>query len=383
MEVFEDALDRIEKRMGLDNQPRAIVLHEKEGRRHFYVVWSRIDAEKMSAVQLSLFKTELRDISRELYLENGLRLPPGHMNSRKRDPKNFCLEEWQKAMRGGYDPREVKSIIQECWAASDSRDAFSRTLEMQGMHLANGDRRGYVAVSYDGKSHSISHATGKKAKGLQARLGFPSTLKSVAETKTQIASDTAPKLERFIQDTKRREAQALAQLQAKHLAMRDLHARERKSMVAGQKNRQDNETRLRAARLLTGVKGLWDRLTGERSKITRENEAKAPQLPKRDADQREALRIAQLSDRRKLQAEIVHVKIAFRKRRQELHAELAQIREQVHAPRPDVPEEQFRAAVKAAPPPSDKPRMLTPIEQLAKLREGRVQPRTNGRDYAR
>lgn len=71
VEAFEDAIDRIEAKMGLEGQPRAIVFHEKNGRRHAHCVWSRIDAETMTAKQLSHFKMKLQDISRDLYLEHG------------------------------------------------------------------------------------------------------------------------------------------------------------------------------------------------------------------------------------------------------------------------------------------------------------------------
>jgi len=76
-DVFENAIERIEERLGLSGQPRALVFHEKEGRRHAHCVWSRIDAETMTAKQLSFFKTKLKEISRELYLENGWALPRG------------------------------------------------------------------------------------------------------------------------------------------------------------------------------------------------------------------------------------------------------------------------------------------------------------------
>lgn len=46
VDVFESAVDAVEKKLGLDGQPRAIVFHEKDGRRHAHAVWSRIDAEK-------------------------------------------------------------------------------------------------------------------------------------------------------------------------------------------------------------------------------------------------------------------------------------------------------------------------------------------------
>ncbi|MGI9505989.1 MAG: relaxase/mobilization nuclease domain-containing protein, partial [Geminicoccaceae bacterium] len=44
VEVFETAINDIEKQLGFAGQPRAIVFHEKEGRRHAHCVWSRIDA---------------------------------------------------------------------------------------------------------------------------------------------------------------------------------------------------------------------------------------------------------------------------------------------------------------------------------------------------
>ncbi|MEQ9314408.1 MAG: hypothetical protein RLN72_01065, partial [Henriciella sp.] len=38
--VFEAAIDRVEEKVGLDGQPRVVVFHEKEGRRHAHCVWS-------------------------------------------------------------------------------------------------------------------------------------------------------------------------------------------------------------------------------------------------------------------------------------------------------------------------------------------------------
>jgi len=49
--TFEDAIDRVETRLVLSGQPRVIVFHEKEGRRHCHAVWSRIDAELLKSVQ--------------------------------------------------------------------------------------------------------------------------------------------------------------------------------------------------------------------------------------------------------------------------------------------------------------------------------------------
>ncbi len=65
--AFTDALDRIEKKLGLEGQPRAVVFHEKEGRRHAHCAWSRIDGNTLTARPLPFFKNRLMEISRELY----------------------------------------------------------------------------------------------------------------------------------------------------------------------------------------------------------------------------------------------------------------------------------------------------------------------------
>ncbi|HMU52864.1 MAG TPA: relaxase, partial [Geminicoccaceae bacterium] len=61
VKAFEAAITDIEKRLGLKGQPRAIVFHEKEGRRHAHCVWSRIDATRMRAINLSHFELKLMD----------------------------------------------------------------------------------------------------------------------------------------------------------------------------------------------------------------------------------------------------------------------------------------------------------------------------------
>ncbi|HEY3695831.1 relaxase/mobilization nuclease domain-containing protein [Phenylobacterium sp.] len=131
-DVFERAIDRIGERLGLDGQPRAIVFHEKEGRRHAHCVWSRIDAETMTACHLPFFKQKLIEVSRDLYLEHGWKMPRGFENAAERDPTNFNLAEWQQAKRQGIDPRWLKQTLQACWSGSDNAQAFMRSLEERG-----------------------------------------------------------------------------------------------------------------------------------------------------------------------------------------------------------------------------------------------------------
>lgn len=145
-EEFESAANEVERKLGLENQPRAIVFHEKDGRRHAHVVWSRIDAERMRAINLSHYKLHLRDVSRELFRVHGWEMPKGLRDWRERDPQTFTREEWQQARRAGLDPKQLKALFQECWSRSDSGASFSQALKERGFTLARGDRRGVVAI---------------------------------------------------------------------------------------------------------------------------------------------------------------------------------------------------------------------------------------------
>lgn len=126
---FEAAIDRAEQKLGLSGQPRAIVFHEKDGRRHAHAVWSRIDVRTMKAVQMSFDHERLRGVSRELFLEHGWTMPEGLVNSESRDPRNFTLEQWQQTKRTGKNPRAIKTAFQDAWAISDSAAAFRHALE--------------------------------------------------------------------------------------------------------------------------------------------------------------------------------------------------------------------------------------------------------------
>ena len=70
VEDSEDAIARIEAKLGLAGQPRAIVFHEKHSRRHAHCVWSRIDAGRMRAINMAHSKRKLMDVSIALYRDH-------------------------------------------------------------------------------------------------------------------------------------------------------------------------------------------------------------------------------------------------------------------------------------------------------------------------
>jgi hypothetical protein len=70
----------------------------------------------MTAKQMSHFKSKLMEVSKQLYLENGWKMPKGFISSQERSPANFTLAEWQQAKRSGLRPDDLKTMAQECWA---------------------------------------------------------------------------------------------------------------------------------------------------------------------------------------------------------------------------------------------------------------------------
>lgn len=308
VETFENAIARIEEKNGLSGQPRIVLFHEKEGRRHAHAVWSRIDAETMTARNLSHFKLKLRDLSRELYLENDWKMPRGLMNSREADPRRFSLAEWHQAKRMGRDARDLKEMMQECWAVSDSHAAFAQALKARGFTLAKGDRRGHVALSPEGEVFSVARMVGKKAKDVQARLGDPERLPDVAEAKAQLAKDLSSTFRRHMQEAGERKRRALAPLEIKRQTMAGQHRQERARLKTKQQERSAAEFRERAARFDKGIRGIWSRMTGKHAAIQRQNEREAYAALARDRAQRQGLIDAQMKDRQELQAQIQTVR---------------------------------------------------------------------------
>jgi hypothetical protein len=320
-------LAKIEERLGLTGQPRVVAFHEKEGRRHCHAVWSRIDADTMTAKQLSFFRSKLRDVSKQLYLENGWTMPKGLIDSQARDPRNFSLEEWQQAKRIGLDAGALKGMTQECWAASDGLAAFSQALSERGLYLAKGDRRAHVVVSYDGEVFALARLIDKKSREVTAKLGVADNLPTVAQTKAAISGEIAPKLSQFIREAKQIAAKRLEPLNKQRHAMSEQHRLEREKLDAGQKERQAAEQRQRAERLRKGFAGLWDRLTGEHARTVRLNELEALFSLERDRSQRDALVISQLKERQSLQQQIKAVRRENAERVLALHRQAAHFRQ--------------------------------------------------------
>lgn len=301
-DAFERAADMAEERLGLKGQPRAIVFHEKEGRRHAHVVWSRIDAEKMRAINLPHYKRKLTELSKELYLEHGWELPEGLRDPHLRDPLNFNRDEWQQALRAGRDPREIKQVFQQAWKRSDSAKAFGAALMENGFIIARGDRRGHVAVDYTGEVYAIAKYTGVRTKEVRERLGDPTELSSVEHTKAALRDQLTPRLKQFSERMREKQAEERRPLKDEARALAKAHATERTMLKVGQERRWQEESAARQARLRPGLKGAFDLLTGKAQAVREANAQEAWHALKRDQAQKDRLILDQMAERRSLQA---------------------------------------------------------------------------------
>lgn len=329
-DVFEKAIETIEQRLGLTGQPRAVVFHEKEGRRHCHVVWSRIDAEMMKAKQLSFFKDILQKIGKDLFIENGWKLPSGYLKGREKNPFNFTLSEWQQAKRHGYDPQKLKEAVQECYAATTNAKEFGEALEAHGLFLAQGDRgerRAHVVVNAHGGVSAVSRLVGSKRKEVAAKLGSPDTLPTVKKTSEKIAALLTPKFEEFIAEAREIAATQLKPLHDERIEMTNRHREDRRLLTEKLLERQDAETRERAARVPKGILGIWHRITGKYAKIRAQNELETTFAQQRDRAETDAVVNAQLLERSELQLRIEAVRDRHQHQMTELYNEVTALSE--------------------------------------------------------
>lgn len=327
---FVDAFNQTEVALGLTNQPRAIVFHDKRGfdgelRSHAHAVWCRIDTENMKAVQLSFTHEKLREVSRELHIQHDLKMPPGLVNSQDRNPRNYTLAEWQQCKRAGKDPKQVKSTFQDAWSISDSKAAFAHALEEKGYILAQG-RRGHIAVDYKGEKYAISRYVGIKAKQVRARLGEAEGLPSIEQAQEKAATQISDRLKE-LRSEQYQQAQT-KQLQANDQTKRQqaAQAREAGKLREEQAKRIYEEEQRRASRIRHGLRGLLDRITGKRKKIEALNQLETTKMLERDHQEAVDLKHKQDSKIRALQQKSKAVRTKHVETVHELEKDIQQLR---------------------------------------------------------
>lgn len=170
-EKWRHCADKLEKRLGLKDHHRAMVMHTYKGEKHLHVVWDRIDENTLKAAELKYEHLRCKDVARELEKELGLQ----RVRNQRRDPEKELaaptLAEEQQARRKGQDLNQIREAIREVWQQSRDGQSFAAALAERGFILAQGDRRDYVALDAQGGVYSIGkRTTGATAREVRAKL---------------------------------------------------------------------------------------------------------------------------------------------------------------------------------------------------------------------
>jgi hypothetical protein len=154
-----EAIDALEKKLGLDGHARVVVMHEKLGREHIHVVWSRIDLDRMRSVSDSHNYRKHEEVARDLERRFGHDRVQGAHAERHgvdRPDRTPSRAELRQEERTGIKGKDVKAQVTEFFRASDGPDAFKTALEDRGYILAKGDKRDFVIVDRAGGIHSLA-----------------------------------------------------------------------------------------------------------------------------------------------------------------------------------------------------------------------------------
>jgi hypothetical protein len=154
-----EAIDALEEKLGLNGHARVVVLHEKHGREHIHVVWSRIDLDRMKSVSDSHNYRKHEEVARDLERRFDHERVQGAHHERddvKRPDRTPSRAELRQEERTGIKGKDVKAEVSELFRSSDGPEAFQAALEEKGYRLAQGDRRDFVIIDRAGGIHSLA-----------------------------------------------------------------------------------------------------------------------------------------------------------------------------------------------------------------------------------
>lgn len=254
-EQWQRAVEVLEKELGFEGQPRAVILHEKYGREHLHVVWQRTDIDEMTLRSDSQNYQAHERASQKLELEFGHEQVPGKHAKRDREkqPEFPRAEsnhaEWQQGERTGISATERKDQVTALKQASDGATAFRAALEDKGYILATG-RRDFVLVDEMGNVYSLARQIRgiKPAELREFMKAIEETLPTVEQAKeirkeallkqaeAPAPSEPAPKAPEPAPDPvqAQREAQRKDETEALRKAVADRHEEETRRLVESQ-----------------------------------------------------------------------------------------------------------------------------------------------------
>lgn len=157
------AVEILAEELGFAGQPRAVVAHVYEGRRHLHIVFSRVDQERGRLISSSHNFRKHEAAAARISAELGLQHQPGpHIGGPAADDPRPDEDEQQQAGRSGDSAISAYEIIRAAWRSTGSAAGFVAAARAAGYELAQG-RRGLGLLDAAGQFYLLARIVGRKA----------------------------------------------------------------------------------------------------------------------------------------------------------------------------------------------------------------------------
>jgi relaxase-like protein len=257
-EQQREAFDAIEAELGLTGHSRVAILHEKLGRQHFHIVWSRIDLGTMKSVSDShnyrKHEKAARDLERSFGHE---RIQGAHIerDGVKRPARTPSRSELRQEERTGIKSRRVRADVTAIFRASDNAASFAAALAERDYILAPGDRRDFVIVDHAGGIHSLARRI-EDMKAEQLRQ-FMSTIDRNALPDIERAREIAAQRSRETEELDQSKAQG--RKERSYASGADYVSQTRAALKDHQKRKKELDARADAIRMFDDESGKRQR----------------------------------------------------------------------------------------------------------------------------
>lgn len=161
-----EAVDALEEKLGLAGFARAAAVHEKLGREHLHIVWTRIDLETMKAVPMSHNFRKHEEVARDLEKRFDHPRVQGALHDRDGERPDYSpsRNEIRQEERTGVRLKDVRKDVTALFRSSDGPEAFRAALDDAGYILAKGDKRDFVVIDRAAGVHSLA----RRVEGMKA-----------------------------------------------------------------------------------------------------------------------------------------------------------------------------------------------------------------------
>jgi hypothetical protein len=329
--IFEQGAELIEQREGLQNQPRVLVMHEKEGRIHAHAVWSRIyfseEKQKLMAIEMPYDRRKLNEVSIELYKQHGWKMPEGFKDRERAKETNYTRAEWSQFKRSGVDPNKDKADIRDAYQSAGDVNAMQEELKRRGFVLCHGER-GYLALNTQTlEPTAISKATGLKIKDIRGKLGDErkvdsgsggSGIQTLEAAKAEAARMQTREIKAVFDQTKAAQRREMEPLNRSRAEMVQRQQQQREALRQEQERIAKEQATARATTYRQKLAAVVDIFTGQKARLERERQAQRSALLEKQEKAMADLRGKHLEERRALKAQMDHIRERQQTQLQEL-----------------------------------------------------------------